>query len=167
MSPNPERFAVRVDPGELHFNAAHFITFGGTCENLHGHNFHVRVEAVGRNTGDAFVLDFVELTRLAAATCRTLHDRVLLPGESSEVAITPEGDALRVESHGRRFVLPADSCRVLPVSNVTAEMLAWHIGGELIRALREAGSAGGLETLEVAVEEADRQWGVCRREVAP
>ena len=63
------KFAVRVHPGELHFNAAHFITFNGTCENLHGHNFHVKLEARGGNTGDAFVIDFVLLNRLAAAVC--------------------------------------------------------------------------------------------------
>ncbi|MCG8122586.1 MAG: 6-carboxytetrahydropterin synthase, partial [Candidatus Thiodiazotropha taylori] len=31
-----------MSPGELHFNSAHFITFNNSCENLHGHNFHVR-----------------------------------------------------------------------------------------------------------------------------
>ncbi|NCC48761.1 MAG: hypothetical protein EOM13_06875 [Clostridia bacterium] len=37
--------AVRVHPGELHFNAAHFMTFDWTCENLHGRDFHVENNA--------------------------------------------------------------------------------------------------------------------------
>ena len=30
MTTRTPEFAVSVDPGELHFNAAHFITFAGT-----------------------------------------------------------------------------------------------------------------------------------------
>ena len=158
-------FAVRVSPGELHFNAAHFITFGGTCENLHGHNFHVRIEARGDNSQDAFVIDFVLLNRLAAGICRELHDGVLLPARSDEVEITEQDDMLAVSSYGKRFVLSRDSCILLPVPNTTAEMLAWHISERLLQTLRERQALGNLDTLEVAVEEADDQWGLCRRTV--
>jgi 6-pyruvoyltetrahydropterin/6-carboxytetrahydropterin synthase len=150
-----------VSPGELHFNAAHFITFEGTCENLHGHNFHVRVEARGDNSPDAYVVDFVRLNRHAADICRSLHDGVLLPGESDEVALRRDGDAVVVESYGKRFVLPAESCIILPVPNTTAEMLAAHIADRLLAVLAAEGQAASLEALEVAVEEADDQWGVC------
>jgi 6-pyruvoyltetrahydropterin/6-carboxytetrahydropterin synthase len=161
---NPTQcFAVDVHPGDLHFNAAHFITLDGTCENLHGHNFHLRVRAEGANTGDAFVVDFVLLRRLAAEICAGLHDRVLLPGASEEVAVWEESGQMRVSSYGKRFALPADNCAVLPVSNTTAELLAWHVLESLVPALERRGALGTLETLEVAVEEADRQWGVCRR----
>lgn len=158
-------YAVRVQPGELHFNAAHFITFDGTCENLHGHNFHVRVEAHGENTGDAFVVDFVLLNRLAAAICADLHDGVLLPATSDEVSIdeTPDG-MLDVRSYERRFVLSRESCILLPVPNTTAEMLARHISDGLVDALERRAALGNLHRLEVAVEEADRQWGVYCRE---
>lgn len=156
-------FAVRVHPGELHFNAAHFITFDGTCENLHGHNFHVELEARGQNTGDAFVIDFVLLNRLAAGICRELHDGVLLPGESSEVDIGEQDGLLTIESYGKRFVLPRASAIVLPLPNTTAEMLALYIGDRVIDALDERGVAGNLASLQVAVEEADNQWGIHRR----
>lgn len=158
-----ERFAVWIEPAELHFNAAHFITFGGTCENLHGHNFHVRLRVHGDNTGDAFVVDFVELTALAREVCATLHDRVLLPGASREVRLTRGDGWIEASAYGKRFVLPAQNCAVLPVANTTAEMLAWHIGEELLRALRARERLDNLDEIEVAVEEADRQWGVCRR----
>ena len=88
------RFAVRVHPGELHFNAAHFITFNSTCENIHGHNFHVKLEAFGDNTGDAFVIDFVMLNRLAADICQELHDGVLVPTEGDEVQVEQRADGL-------------------------------------------------------------------------
>ena len=161
------RFAVRVQPGELHFNAAHFITFNGTCENIHGHNFHVRLDAAGDNTGDAFVIDFVMLNQLAAGICRELHDGVLVPLHSDEVQVQQRDDGLvEIRSYERHFILSRESCILLPIPNTTAEMLAWHLSERLIPELQARAALGNLHSLEVAVEEADRQWGICRREIA-
>ena len=159
MQNQPEAFAVDVQPGELHFNSAHFITFGGTCENLHGHNFHVRIHAEGSNTADAFVIDFVLLNRLAAEICAQLHDKVLLPGKSTEVTLEQVGGQVRASSHGKHFSLPASNCVVLPVRNTTAEMLAWYILECLLPALSDNAALSGVDVLQVAVEEADHQWG--------
>ncbi len=38
---------VKVEGGNLKFSAAHFITYGGKCERLHGHNYGVLVEMEG------------------------------------------------------------------------------------------------------------------------
>ncbi|MBO0796815.1 MAG: 6-carboxytetrahydropterin synthase, partial [Ktedonobacteraceae bacterium] len=38
---------VKIEGGNLEFSAAHFITFAGKCERLHGHNYSVLVEVVG------------------------------------------------------------------------------------------------------------------------
>lgn len=159
-------FAVRVHPGELHFNAAHFITFGGNCENIHGHNFHVRLEAQGSNGGDAFVIDFVMLNRLAAGICRELHDGVLLPTASDEISVVQRDDGLvEVRSYDKHFILSRQSCILLPIPNTTAEMLARHISDRLLEELDRHHALVNLDSLEVAVEEADQQWGICRREI--
>lgn len=160
-------FAVRVHPGELHFNAAHFITFNGCCENIHGHNFHVQLEARGENTPDAFVIDFILLNKLAAEICAELHDGVLVPTASEEVALTElEDDLLEIRSYDKRFILSRASCILLPIANTTAEMLAHHISNRLIESLLAHQGVGNLQTLEVAVEEADQQWGIYQREIA-
>ncbi|MGB5832128.1 MAG: 6-carboxytetrahydropterin synthase [Thiohalocapsa sp.] len=153
-------FAVRVHPGELHFNAAHFITYNGLCENLHGHNFHVKLEARGSNTGDAFVIDFVLLNRLAADICRELHDGVLLPGASREVEIAQQNEVVTASSYGKRFTVPAESAIILPLPNTTAEMLALHVSNRIVDKLNSHQALGNLRSLEVAVEEADNQWGI-------
>lgn len=162
---NANRFRTLVEPWDLHFNSAHFITFGEFCENLHGHNFHARVTVSGSNGADGYVIDFTLLNRLAADVCRTLHDRVILPGTSRVVHIAPEGEMLRIESFGKVFVLPQQNCIILPVTNVTAEMLAWHISEELVKGLAANVALDTIDEIEVAVEEADRQWGIFRREI--
>jgi 6-pyruvoyltetrahydropterin/6-carboxytetrahydropterin synthase len=161
---NPtQQFAVSVHPGELHFNAAHFITFNNSCENLHGHNFHVRIQAWGDNNDDAFVIDFVQLNRLAAGICLELNDRILLPGKSEEVSVHRTEGQIEVSSYGKYFSLPAENCLILPIANATAEMLAWYLMERLISMLETHTALAQVQTLEVAVEEADQQWGICRR----
>jgi 6-pyruvoyltetrahydropterin/6-carboxytetrahydropterin synthase len=161
-----QTFAVNVQPGELHFNSAHFITFNNSCENLHGHNFHVRIQAYGDNNDDAFVIDFVQLNQLAAEICLALHDKILLPGKSEEVRIREADGQLEVSSYDKAFSLPAGNCLILPIANATAEMLAWYIMESLLPKLEASSALTHVETLEVAVEEADHQWGICRRAMA-
>lgn len=165
MRNRSQTFAVSVHPGELHFNAAHFITFAKRCENLHGHNFHVRIQAWGENNDDAFVIDFVQLNRLAADICATLNDKVLLPGGSDEVSIEEADGQIAVSSYGKRFSLPVGNCLILPIANTTAEMLAWYLMESLLPLLAAQSALSRVETLEIAVEEADQQWGICRRDI--
>ncbi|MCU7892475.1 MAG: 6-carboxytetrahydropterin synthase [Candidatus Thiodiazotropha sp. (ex Ustalcina ferruginea)] len=160
-----QQFAVSVNPGELHFNAAHFITLNNSCENLHGHNFHVRIQAWGDNNSDAFVIDFVQLNRLAAGICQELHDKILLPGSSNEVSILDKEGQIEVSSYGKHFSLPVENCLILPITNTTAEMLARYIMESLLPLLEERSALRHVEHLEIAVEEADQQWGICRRSV--
>ncbi len=155
-------FAISIDPGELYFNAAHFITFDNHCENLHGHNFHVRIDARGENGSDNLVADFVLITRLAAGICSKLNDKVLLPAESNVVRIEQRNSQTYISSYGKQFMLPDDNCYLLPVSNTTAEMLAWYIGECLIEALQQEDAVSNMSELSIAVEESSHQWGIYR-----
>src|SRR5579859_2816774 len=66
---------ILIERGNLEFAAAHFITFEGECEPLHGHNYGVRVEAAGPLTSDSYVLDFVVLKDIVRALCREWDHR--------------------------------------------------------------------------------------------
>jgi len=113
------------------------------------------------------VVDFVLLNELAAEICAQLNDKVLLlPGRSEEVALHEEGDQLQVASYGKAFTFPAANCAVLPVSNTTAEMLAWYILDSLVPRLEARNALKNVATLQVAVEEADHQWGIRRRNLS-
>lgn len=164
--PSTSPFVTWVEPADLGFSSAHFITYGNVCENLHGHNFHTRVIAHGDDTGDGYVLDFVALTRLARDICQDLHDRVILPGNSPVVRLEEEDGLIKVASFGKRFWLEKSGCAVLPIANATAELIAHHIGERLAAALRSLNLAAGVRLLEVGVEEADRQWGISRHPMA-
>ncbi len=64
-------YKVRI---ENSFAAAHFITdYNGKCENLHGHNYKVRVHAIGDELGKGGMLvDFGILKKALKTVFKTI-----------------------------------------------------------------------------------------------
>src|SRR5215470_16744925 len=88
---------IQIERGNLGFSAAHFITFEGQCEPLHGHNYGVRVEVVGTLTQDSYVLDFVALKNIVRALGKEWDHRFLLPLHSPHLHIAEQEDAWEME----------------------------------------------------------------------
>ena len=90
---------ILIERGNLGFSSAHFITFEGQCEPLHGHNYGVRVEAVGTLTQDSYVLDFVALKNIVRALSKEWDHRFLLPLHSPHLRIAEQEDAWGVGTY--------------------------------------------------------------------
>ncbi len=60
---------VKIEGGNLRFSSAHFITYGGKCERLHGHNYGVLVEIEGTLNEDNLVFDFTKITLFLISQC--------------------------------------------------------------------------------------------------
>jgi 6-pyruvoyltetrahydropterin/6-carboxytetrahydropterin synthase len=153
---------VRVSGGYLRFSAAHFITYGGKCERLHGHNYGVSVEAEGTLTDDKLVLDFTVLKRLTREICRSLNHRFLLPLSNPHIDCTSSPVEWEVRFGDKRYIFPREDVVELPIDNSTAERIAEHICNQLLEALTPYNIAN-LYTLTVGVEEAPTQTAFYRR----
>ena len=151
---------ITVEGNGLRFAAAHFASFGGRCEPLHGHNYKLLIEVQGELTEDAWVFDFVEMRTLAASLCKELDHCFLLPLHNPLLVIQQGEDAWSITCAGRRYVIPRDDVRPLPIDNATAERLAEWLAGRLREALRERGAAN-ISAITVGVEEAPGQTGWC------
>jgi 6-pyruvoyltetrahydropterin/6-carboxytetrahydropterin synthase len=162
---------VRVEGTDLRFSAAHFTTFEGQCEPLHGHNYAVTVEVEGELTEDSWVVDFVKLRKTARRVCDELDHRFLLQRESAVLEIEegvshwgvrfrPGG---RPSGQERGWALPKDEVVALPIDNSTAERLAEWFAGRLGEELRAAG-ATRVTAIAVGIEEAPGQSAWHRRE---
>lgn len=149
---------VTVERNTLRFSAAHFTTFGGDCEPLHGHNYDVSVEVEGELTEDSWVIDFVELKKMTRRLCEELDHRFLLQRDSRVLQIEEGTDAWTVRFKHRTWVFPKREVVLLPIDNTTAERLAEWFCGRLLDQLRAAG-AKNVTTLTVGVEEAPGQAG--------
>jgi 6-pyruvoyl tetrahydropterin synthase/QueD family protein len=152
---------VKVEGGYLRFSAAHFITYGGKCERLHGHNYGVLVEVEGALNDDKLVFDFIALKRLTREICQRLNHRFLLPMLNPHLELVESADAWEIRFQDKRYVFPLSDVVELPIDNSTAERLAEYICGELHKALA-AYNTFNLTSIMVGVEEAPTQMAYYR-----
>lgn len=153
---------VKVEGGYLRFSSAHFITFGGKCERLHGHNYGVLVEVEGTLNEDNLVFDFTILKRLTREICQRLNHRFLLPLRNPHLQLTETPDDWEIQFQDKRYVFPRSDVVELPIENSTAERLAEYICRELSAMLAEYDTSR-LSTIMVGVEEAPTQMAYYRR----
>ena len=151
-------YRVTVERNRLRFAAAHFTTFGGECEPLHGHNYDVMVEVEGDLTGDAWVIDFTQLKAETKALCDQLDHKVLLQRDSRVLEIDEGMSNWKVRFRERGWVFPKADVVALPIDNSTAERLAEWFARRLAERLRALG-ATNLRSVTVGVEEAPGQAG--------
>jgi 6-pyruvoyl tetrahydropterin synthase/QueD family protein len=149
---------ILIERGNLGFSAAHFITFEGTCEPLHGHNYGVRVEAEGSLTEDQYVFNFVTMKRIVRALCQEWDHRFLLPLRNPHLTISERPDAWDIAyDASTRYSLARASVVPLEVDNATAERLAELLARRIAAALDDLGVGQSLDRLTVGVEETEMQ----------
>jgi 6-pyruvoyltetrahydropterin/6-carboxytetrahydropterin synthase len=155
---------VTVERNTLRFAAAHFATFEGQCEALHGHNYEVTVEVEGELTEDAWVIDFSALKSMTRALCQELDHKFLLQRDSKVLQIDEGKSNWKIRFQERGWVIPKSDVLLLPIDNTTAERLAEWFAGRLREALAERG-ATNVTSLTVGIEEMPGQAGWWREEL--
>lgn len=151
-------FSIRLERNTLRFAAAHFVTFGGRCESLHGHNYEVIIEIRGALTEDAWIADFSEVKRIVREIIQPLDHKFLLPVANRHLATTRTGASWEIHFGDRRYVIPAADVAELDIDNSTAERLAEWIASRLAHRLKDGG-AGNVMSISVGVEEMPGQAG--------
>jgi 6-pyruvoyltetrahydropterin/6-carboxytetrahydropterin synthase len=155
-----DQYHVRIAKAEHVFSAAHFITFGGTCERLHGHNYHVAAEIHGPLDDNHLVIDFLLVRAKLREITTELDHYVLLPTKHPQIRVEDNGHEVTATFAERRWIFPSGDCRLLPVANTTAELVAQYIGQQLMAALGE--KAGAISRLKIELDECDGQIAVWR-----
>ncbi len=155
---------ITVERNTLRFAAAHFATFEGQCEALHGHNSDVLVEVEGELTEDGWVVDFSALKSMTRALCQELDHKFLLQRDSKVLEIDEGMSNWKVRFRERGWVLPKSDVLALPIDNTTAERLAEWFARLLQEALAERG-ATNITSLTVGIEEMPWQAGWWREEL--
>jgi 6-pyruvoyltetrahydropterin/6-carboxytetrahydropterin synthase len=154
-------FKVHVSKDYLIFCAAHFITYEGESEPLHGHNYRVSVTVEGGLQSDEYVFNFVTLKRLMRALVDQLDHRTLLPENNPHFHITREKGEVTVAVENRRYVLPESDVLMLPLSNTTAEKLAEYLAKQL---RLKIGNTANLMACEMEVSEVEGQSAIYRED---
>ena len=154
----PESFHVRIAKSEHLFSAAHFITIGDHCERLHGHNYRVATEVYGPLDRDHLVVDFLLVREKLREIIGELDHFMLLPTDHPRLKVVEQDNEIAATFGDRRWTFPRGDCRLLPVANTTAELLAAWIGKRLAESLSAAGIRPGR--LRIELDECDGQIAV-------
>ena len=124
---------IEISKEYLHFAAAHFTLFSATeRENLHGHNFHVTLDATATVHEDGLTFDYNILKNALKALCDTFDEQVLMPTRSPYLQIEQTDDYTVVIFNGERIPFLARDLTLLPVRNITVEELAQYMLDQLL-----------------------------------
>ncbi len=154
-------FKVHVSKDYLVFCAAHFVTYDGHSEPLHGHNYRASVTVEGALQTDQLVFNFVTLKHLMRDLVDQLDHLTLLPESNPHFRLTRAHGEVIVEVENRRYVLPESDVKILPIPNTTAEELARYLAGQL---REKIGQVLNLTACEMEVSEVEGQSAVYREE---
>jgi 6-pyruvoyltetrahydropterin/6-carboxytetrahydropterin synthase len=153
-------YKVRVYKENFDFSAGHFITFGGRCETIHGHNYRVEVELQGENGAEGFLYNFSDLKPLVREECKKLDHKMLLATDNPVIQHKISTEEVEVRYEKRRYIFPLAEVALLPLENTTAEQLARYLLGCIRKRILELNrpETKHLRYIEVGVEE---QPGQC------
>ena len=130
-----QTFVVQLYKERFKFSSSHFTIFNSReAERLHGHNYRVAcsfaVSATRSDIGMAFTFD--EVKPVIQAVCDSLDEYVLVPEKSPFLKVSVAGAQVHIDFHGKKYSLPKEDVKMLPVTNITSEELSSWISGELI-----------------------------------
>jgi len=149
------RFTLRLAKGDFKFSAAHFTLFGPVeAEPLHGHNYRVLVEVSGDELDElGLLIETGILKRRIRELLVELDDRVLLPERSALLEISAADGSVECRFADRSYRFPQREVVLLPLVNVTMELLARLVWRQLADDLDPAVATH----LAVEIEETDGQ----------
>jgi 6-pyruvoyltetrahydropterin/6-carboxytetrahydropterin synthase len=160
-----EVHSISLGKEDMKFSSAHFTLFDSTMERLHGHNYRVQLTLQAKALHRGLLVDFGTVKLEARRLCAELDETLLLPGAAADLHIETRDGEIEVRCRGKRYVLPAGDCTVLPVTNVSCECLAEYFCRTLVARLQDALRAGGVVSFAATVEESPGQSGRCETQL--
>ena len=127
---------VSVEVSGIDFSAAHFVSEGGKCERLHGHNYQVAVLIWGKIDSLGMVIDFREVKRRVRLLSKEWDHHILLPQRSTLIKVNQKGNQVQVETPNGTYSFPKRDVKILNLVETTAEELARVICQQLIEDLK-------------------------------
>lgn len=144
-----------VEVSGIGFSAGHFVSEGGKCERLHGHNYQVSVRISGEINSQGMVIDFRVVKAHLRSLCKEWDHRLLLPARSSQIKITTRGKQTEVKTPDREYSFPMQDVLILDVIETTAEELARILAEKLGTSLKK--ELPNLRQISVTVAESITQ----------
>ncbi len=150
-------YRIELSKETLKFSCTHFTIFGQNHgERMHGHNYRLRVGVSFAETDPELGLgfDFNLLKPHLKHLCDELDEAILIPNHSPYLKITQAKGEVTVVFGKKKYLLPEEDVRLLPIANVTVEALAHLLHDRIGKYLNQAWK---ISLLDVSVEETSGQ----------
>ncbi|KAH8897932.1 tetrahydrobiopterin biosynthesis enzymes-like protein [Thozetella sp. PMI_491] len=149
----PAQYSFTLERKDLQFAASHFTHFGpNETEELHGHNFFVKLRCTGSHLDDQeLLLDIFKPEEIIRRVCGTLNNRVLLAEASPLARLTRTTEGVDVKFANKSWRFPREGVVELPMKNLSCEALARYFWKEVQPALLNT----GVERMAIGIEELD------------
>ena len=152
---------IEISKEYLHFAAAHFTLFSDTDrENLHGHNFQVTLDAEATIAADGLTFDYNILKKALKHMCDDLDEQVIMPTQSPHLTIESDEHYTYVIFNGERIPFLERDLTLLPIRNVTVEVLAHYLMETLLQ--REEIAALDIHRMVLRCASGEGQWASAR-----
>lgn len=148
-------FRIRLAKEDFKFSAAHFTLFpDGRAELLHGHNYRVRLELAGPTLSELGLLfDVTVVKKVIRARCAALDEHTLIPSRADRLTIDESDVSVTVSCGNRVYRFPRKDVVLLPLVNVSMELLARMLWWQVASAVEDV----PLERMSIEVEETQGQ----------
>jgi len=145
------------------FSCAHMTVFpNGKSERLHGHNYYVSIAIELADVSFERMIDFGLIKDALGELCNQWKEYTLLAARNPYYeVISAGGDELEFRLCGKRYVLPHEDVKVLPIDNVSVEALSSHIAELLVERLGDVLATDVVTGLEVTISENPGQGATC------
>lgn len=126
---------------------------------LHGHSYDlaVKLKRKPEATSELFFV-FEEVTATVKGICKELDNKILLASGGENVCKEDHTSIEYISADKKRYVLPLDDVKLLPVEEVTVEALASWLGEQIVSRLRTHQGFVNLERVQITLYEG-RQRG--------
>lgn len=150
---------VHIRKETIKFSAAHMTVFpDGTKEPLHGHNYQVSLTLEISDASLKSMVRFTELKKSLAALCAKWDERVLLAARCPFLRVRGRaGGEIEFTLCRKRYVLPEDEVVMVPIENVTTELLSKELCRKFIKKLDRKSLARNLRAVALRVDESGGQ----------
>jgi len=159
-----ETYKICISKSYFNFAAAHFIVFRDNvsetthpCERLHGHNYRFGIELTGKlDKKNGYIVDFIIVKNIASKILGELDHQILIPTKNQLVKTEQKGRSIEVNFRKNDYTLPVNNVKLLPILNITTEMLASYFAKRIIKELKKEG-INNIDTIEIEIEESPGQ----------
>lgn len=124
----PDTTRIDLFKEEMKFSAAHFTIFSAEVrENLHGHNFTLRVEIEAAIGEEGLAFDYTEVRQTLIDICKGLNEILLLPTRNPHLVVEDNGAEVVARFGHERLTFLKRDVRLLPLRNISLEELSRYI----------------------------------------